>query len=206
MKSTTGIRAIVVGLLALVGVAGAVATADATTPGANGKIAFRRYFDQDHSSGALFTANPDGSDVQQITHPAAGPVLDNEPDWSPDGKQVVFQRNDGNGCGTNCETAEIWVVNADGSNAMAIVKDPVGKGCALDGKPAGGSCRGGPAWSPDGKRIIFECGAPNGPGGFCVANADGSNEVHSTTRRPTAPTLGRSSPPMGAGLLSSGTS
>ena len=39
MKSKAGTRAALVALLALIGVAGAVATADATTPGTNGKIA-----------------------------------------------------------------------------------------------------------------------------------------------------------------------
>ena len=35
----------------------------------NGQIAFRRWFDPDQTKGALFTMNPDGSHVRQITHP-----------------------------------------------------------------------------------------------------------------------------------------
>ena len=35
----------------------------------NGQIAFRRYFDPDQTEGAIFTMNPDGSHVSQITHP-----------------------------------------------------------------------------------------------------------------------------------------
>jgi hypothetical protein len=35
----------------------------------NGQIVFRRYFDPDQTKGALFTMNPDGSHVRQITHP-----------------------------------------------------------------------------------------------------------------------------------------
>ena len=84
MKSKAGARAALVGLLALVGVAGAVATADATAPGTNGKIAFRRYFDPAHESwGAVFTINPDGTGARQITHPAPD-VLDDQPAWAPD--------------------------------------------------------------------------------------------------------------------------
>ena len=35
----------------------------------NGQIAFRRYFDPDQTKSAIFTMNPDGSHVRQITHP-----------------------------------------------------------------------------------------------------------------------------------------
>ena len=35
----------------------------------NGQIAFRRWFDPDQTKGALFTMNPDGSHIRQITHP-----------------------------------------------------------------------------------------------------------------------------------------
>ena len=36
--------------------------------------------------------------VRQLTHPPKG-VLDNVPDWSPDGRHIAFQRVDPNGCG-----------------------------------------------------------------------------------------------------------
>ena len=35
----------------------------------NGQIVFRRYFDPDHTKGAIFTMDPDGSHIRQITHP-----------------------------------------------------------------------------------------------------------------------------------------
>src|SRR3712207_7433935 len=57
----------------------------------NGQIVFRRYFDPDQTKGALFTMNPDGSHIRQITHPPKG-WLDNLPAWSPDGKRIAFQR------------------------------------------------------------------------------------------------------------------
>jgi TolB protein len=170
--------------LLLVAIAGAstiaAGTARATPPGKNGQIVFRRYLNADHSAGALFVVNPDGSGLRQLTHPAAGRVLDNEPDWSPNGKQVAFQRVNENACGDDsCETSEIWVVNADGTGAHAIAVDPAGKNCATDNKPAGGLCRSSPAWSADGTRVIFSCGTPWIPGfavseGLCIVNADGS--------------------------------
>src|ERR687895_2381939 len=38
-------------------------------PTRNGQIVFRRYFDPDQTKGAIFTMNPDGSHIRQITHP-----------------------------------------------------------------------------------------------------------------------------------------
>ena len=35
----------------------------------NGQIVFRRYFNAEQTKGALFTMNPDGSHIRQITHP-----------------------------------------------------------------------------------------------------------------------------------------
>src|SRR5215212_9514419 len=57
----------------------------------NGQIAFRRWFDPEHTKAALFAMNPDGSHVRQITHPPGG-WRDDFPVWSPDGERVAFQR------------------------------------------------------------------------------------------------------------------
>jgi TolB protein len=155
------------------------AGAFATPPGKNGKLAFRRWLNEQHTWGAIFTANPDGSNVRQITHPKRY-VADVEPDWSPDAKLIVFQRIDVTGCGPKCETDEIDVVSSDGSHLKRLAHDPPGKGCYENGKDAGGLCRAVPVWSPDGKRIAFQCQVQESPGvpGYsriCVMNADGSD-------------------------------
>ena len=59
---------------------------------------------------------------------------DSHPEWSPDGKKIVFETwRDGN--------SEIYVMNADGSNQTNITNHN-----ADDRYPA---------WSPDGKKIAF---------------------------------------------------
>jgi Tol biopolymer transport system component len=165
--------------VAAVAVVGATAAAAwATAPGRNGKIAFRRHVPRDYAF-AVFTANPDGSAARRITHPARL-VKDLEPDWSPDGRRIVFQRSDPNGCGPRCETDEIFVVDGDGSGLRRLAYDEPGKGCWNGRGGAGGVCRGVPAWSPDGGRIAFQCevlrtGDDPGFGRICVMGADGSS-------------------------------
>ena len=65
--------------------------AHATVPGENGRIAFRRYLNKAQTRGAIFTITPQGTGVRQITHPRRGIVHD-EPDWSPNGRWIVYQR------------------------------------------------------------------------------------------------------------------
>lgn len=57
------------------------------------------------------------------------------PDWSPDGKTIVFNRG---------QLPQLWVMNADGSNPRMLLKDA---GDMLPDLWA--------VWSPDGARILF---------------------------------------------------
>jgi Tol biopolymer transport system component len=160
-------------------VLGVVCSTGATPPGPNGQIVFRRYFDPARTSGALFTANPNGMGIRQLTHPPRG-TLDTTPDWSPDGRRIAFQRVDPQGCGRDCETNEIFLVNRDGSGMARLLYDPDGAGCARNGRSAGGTCRSAPAWSPDGRRLAFTCQVLPGPDRaaferVCTTTVDGSD-------------------------------
>jgi TolB protein len=133
--------AVVLALLALAAVVTAVA--GATAQGPDGLISYRAYFDADHSTGALFVANPDGSHAMQITDPGPG-GLDTNQNWSPDGTQLVYEHD-------TPSANEIWVVGALGANPHRIVPCP-GPGALAD-------CVGvaNPSWSPvmsDGKTWI----------------------------------------------------
>ena len=120
--------------------AAAASAAWAAAPGQNGKLVFRRYLNPQRTTGALFTANPDGTGVRQLTHPGTT-GLDNEPDWSPDGTKVVYEHS------TGPRDELIYIVNANGSRPRSVV--PCTGGCA--GQEA-------PAWSPDGTEIAFASG------------------------------------------------
>src|ERR671912_738873 len=81
----------------------------------NGQIVFRRYFNAEQTKGALFTMNPDGSHVRQITHPPKG-WRDDAPTWSPDGKHVAFYRQR-----IDERMSRIMVLNPDTGNTRTVV-------------------------------------------------------------------------------------
>ncbi|MDQ7859961.1 MAG: hypothetical protein RB149_14270 [Armatimonadota bacterium] len=101
----------------------------------------------------------DGSNQQLLVEGAA-------PDWSPDGRQIAFSRPDDRGI------AQIWVVNADGSNVRQITQSSTTKIA--------------PSWSPDGKEMVFIM--PRNPSSrsdpqpeIGIMNSDGTNERILTT-------------------------
>lgn len=149
-----------------------------------GTIVFRRFTNPEQTQAALFTMSTDGTGERQITKPPDG-TIDTFPDWSPDGKQVVFHRE------FTDQPYEVHVVNADGSDEHQVDpgRPPFGPADSLSEEAE-------PAWSPDGKTVAFSwaygsLGQIRGEewievGGIATMSVDGSKPRPLTqTKRPT---------------------
>ncbi len=160
-----------VAVLALLG-ALVAAPAQATFSGSNGRIAFSQgdlVPPIGGESGDLgirsqvFTINPNGSGLKQLTHVAAGKSA-GSPDWSPDGERIVYESNQSG-------DFHIWVMNANGSGKTQLTHQS-------------GFEDFQPSWSPDGKKILFShCGEPFGPGFivYCDIDVMNANGTHVKT-------------------------
>lgn len=137
-------RRLVFAVAAVVLLAGLVcAVALATVPGKNGRIAFRRYFNSDHTKGAIFTINADGSGEVRVTHPPKG-TFDDQPDWAPNGSLLVFAR-----CATDSVCA-IYTVQPDGGG-LTRLSPP----CPAGAIPPKCEDDNNTAFTPDGKHVSF---------------------------------------------------
>jgi TolB protein len=143
--------ALIASLAAAIAIPGAAATAPAT----NGRIVFERLHLQNEPWGELVVSNADGTGAHRITQPPNG-TEDAFPFWSPDGRQIVFQRQPPTGA------YSIWTIGADGRHPHRVTP-PCAPGKDIPTCPADD---GWPAWSPDGKHLAFQrlAGAlrPNG--------------------------------------------
>jgi TolB protein len=161
----------VLGLSAIIGLAGAAGAVSATaTESSFGAASARADFKiaYTHSSRAYWTdtdvyvMNADGSERRNLSR-APGP--DRAHVWSPDGRKIAFlSRRDGK--------QEIYTVNADGSGLRNLTRSPEHDFA--------------PAWSPDGRKIVFTRSRDyyqRANVELYVMNADGSGQRRLTHTR-----------------------
>lgn len=84
----------------------------------------------------IYTANPDGSDVQTIF---SSPGYDAEATLAPDGSRIVFTS-------TRDGDLDIYSMNPDGSDVRQLTNEP--------------GYDGGPFFSPDGSKIVYRARYP----------------------------------------------
>jgi Tol biopolymer transport system component len=123
-------RLIVCAAVALVGLATSAAPVLAAHPGVHGRISFSS--DQTGSR-QIYTMNPDGSDVRQLTAAAGANSVTS--DWSPDGSRIAFDSD-------RTRAVEIFTMRPDGSDVQQITHL--------------GGFSGDPSWSPNGRHLVFE--------------------------------------------------
>jgi TolB protein len=82
-------------------------------------------------AGSLWRQKLDSREAVQLTD---GPGYDYQPDWSPDGKSVVY-------VSSPKEAMELWLLELESGKTRALT--------------SGGAVNVEPRWSPDGKRIVW---------------------------------------------------
>jgi len=105
----------------------------------------------------LFTMDPDGSNIFQVTD-GANPVTGAA--WSPDSQRIVFVYG-------SSTASELYLINRDGDteSVVRLTSDNFNDT--------------GPSWSPDGERIVFVSNQ-NGQLDLWAVNVDGSGAVQLT--------------------------
>ena len=122
----------------------------------------------------------DGTDKHRLTER----LTTTDPAWSPDGRRIAFTRNEDEGESTTFTNDDVFVMDADGAHIRQVTPE------------VNGSSSGQPAWSPDGRTIVYVRGpsrasavvaaTPLAFGELLEVDADGGEETRLTSGEPDA--------------------
>jgi Tol biopolymer transport system component len=124
------------------------ATAGATFPGENGRIAFA----SDRTGNfEIYSVHPDGTGLRRLTHTPDG-AASVFSDWSPDGRWIVFDSD-------RTGNVQVFLMRADGTGVRQITHNQ--------------GFNGDPTFSPDGRRIVFSHAPADGSSDIWTMNLRG---------------------------------
>ena len=168
------------------------------------------FFDQEILGSDIFVMDKNGENIINLTQT---PEMEMSASWSPDGGQIVFDREVGE------DEIAIFIMEADGQNPQRLTFQP-GRNSAPSWSPDGNKIAflsyrnresriytmdtdgqnvqqivhdqpefdGPPIWSPDGRGLAFTSGDNQAGWGLYVTDPQGHNEnliVHSTHSLPS---------------------
>lgn len=129
--------------------------------------------------GDIYTLPIDGGTATRIV---GGLSFESQPVYSPDGKSIAFLTD-------RSGVENLWIANADGSNAHAVSKD----GLTHD-RP---QLMVSPAWTPDGQFLVVSKSRPPDPGTLWLFmyHRDGGNGIRVGAPPPPQPSPDATGPP-----------
>jgi Tol biopolymer transport system component len=143
---------------------------------------FGRFRDGEFEHQGIYTMRIDGSHVRRVSLPRTRAAIDDNPQWSPEGRRIVFVRT--NLTANPAGKTALFIVRADGSGRRRLTPWTLDAG-------------DGPVWSPDGSRILFRSPAsedfldsnlytirPDGSGLEQVTDVSGTTRVYSSSFSP----------------------
>jgi TolB protein len=107
-------------------------------------------------NGSIYVANVDGTDLRRLTRNAD----DRQPNWSPTGDRIVFQRRRG-------EVWDAWTVRPDGGALRNVTRTRRFSETDI-------------AWAPDGRRIVFSTDEFGEVAALAVLRTSGGRRVRLT--------------------------
>jgi TolB protein len=116
------------------------------------ELAFSADFD---GQARIWVVGTDGTRLRRVSSlDLNSPRVDSRPTWSPDARNIAYERSDG-------DTTDIWVMQADGAHPTKLTSN--------------GANNTDPVWSPDGRTIAF-VSSKNGNKDIWLMNADGTGQ------------------------------
>jgi TolB protein len=109
----------------------------------------------------VFTVRLVDRKLTQLTHSAHSWIGAFTPAYSPDGRTIAFARN------TDAFNSDIFLMRADGTHLTRLTR--------TQGTDSSYGEEHGPAWSPDGRRIVFVSNRDGGLDLYSI-RADGTDE------------------------------